>query len=238
MRSRLFQLTTMLCCVLPAAARIPAQGTAPATPSRYPAMALLERYLIADAATEAALARTAAPPSISDHADVMVLGRTGYTTIAHGSNGFVCLVERGWSGPMDDPDFWNPAVRAPICFNRPAARAVVPVYLLKTRLVLQGKPPKAITAALVSAFDRKQLPTPEPGAMCYMLSRQQYIGDEAKAWRPHLMFFTVRNAADGWGENVAGSPVIGADSPEERVMTYMVPVAKWSDGTLGAPVTH
>ena len=46
----------------------------------YPAMAPLDQYLIADKADEIALARSAAPASISDHAEIMVLEKNGYTT--------------------------------------------------------------------------------------------------------------------------------------------------------------
>src|SRR5580700_9511128 len=88
----------------------------------YPSMAPLDQYLIADQNVEIALARTAAPASISNQADVMVLRQDGYATAAQGSNGFVCIVERSWAKQTDEPDFWNPKIRAPICFNPAAAR--------------------------------------------------------------------------------------------------------------------
>jgi hypothetical protein len=51
-------------------------------------------YLIADPATEIALARTAAPSAISENATVLVLTPKGYTEAAHGTNGFTCIVMR------------------------------------------------------------------------------------------------------------------------------------------------
>ena len=87
----------------------------------YPAMASLDQYLISDKDFEVALARSAAPESVSGEAEVMVLGRDGYTTAVKGGNGFLCLVG-SWGAATDDPDFWNPKVRSPICFNPPAAR--------------------------------------------------------------------------------------------------------------------
>src|SRR5580704_6230733 len=89
----------------------------------YPAMAPLDQYLIADENAEIALARSAAPASISQAAEVMVLRRTGYETAVKGSNGFLCFVERGWAAGTDAPDFWNPKVRSPNCFNAAAARS-------------------------------------------------------------------------------------------------------------------
>ena len=58
-------------------------------------------------------------PGIDLHATsaVMVMGRHGYESVAKGTNGFLCLVERGWTAGREDPNFWNPQLRGPICFN-------------------------------------------------------------------------------------------------------------------------
>jgi hypothetical protein len=69
----------------------------------YPSMAPLEQYLMADRAAEIAMARSAGPPSIAQDAEVMVLGRHGYEVAVQGKNGFVCLVERGWTAAIDFP---------------------------------------------------------------------------------------------------------------------------------------
>ena len=114
------------------------QARAQVENAAYLAKAPLDRYLMPDKDAEIALARSAAPASISDGAEVMVLGRKGYTTATKGRNGFLCLVERSWANATDNPDFWNPKVRAPICFNPPAARTFLPIFLMKTKLVLAG----------------------------------------------------------------------------------------------------
>jgi hypothetical protein len=207
------------------------QARAESEKDTYPAMAPLDQYLIADQISEIALARTAAPASISDGAEVMVLGRDGYATAVKGSNGFLCLVERSWGASIDDPVFWNPKVRAPICFNAAAATSFVSIYLMKTKLVLAGKPKTEIVQALASAFDKKELPALEPGAMCYMMSKKQYLGDHVKSWHPHLMFYVSGSAATSWGADLKGSPVMASDDPEERATIFMVWVANWSDAT-------
>ena len=207
-------------------------------PSSYAAMAPLHQYLIADQDAEIALARTAAPPSISAQAEVMVLGRTGFTTAVQGNNGFLCVVERSWGAATDDAEFWNPKVRSPICFNPAAARTFAQIFLLKTKLVLAGKSKAEIRAATASALDQKQLPPLEPGAMCYMMSKQQYLNDRGKSWHPHLMFFVSGDAAKSWGADQPGSPVISANDPEERVTIMMVWAANWSDGSPAPPMTH
>ena len=79
----------------------------------YPSMAPFDQYLM-ERNAEIALARSAAPESISGDAEVMVLGRHGYETAIRGKNGFVCMVQRSWTAGSDDPDFWNPKLRAAI----------------------------------------------------------------------------------------------------------------------------
>jgi hypothetical protein len=204
----------------------------------YPAMAPLDKYLIADENSEIALARSAAPASISEGAEVMVLGRKGYTTAVKGRNGFLCLVERSWGNATDHPDFWNPNIRAPHCFNAAAARTFAPIFLMKTKLVLAGKSKREIVEAIASALNKKNLPPLEPGAMCYMTSKQQYLSDGDTSWHPHLMFFVPGDAAKNWGANLPGSPVIAANDPEERATIFMVPVGEWSDGTPGPSIVH
>lgn len=196
----------------------------------YPAMAPLEEYLMpADA--EIALARSAAPASVADGATVMVLGRRGYTIAARGTNGFLCYVERSWARSTDDPEFWNPKMRAPNCFNAAAAGSVAQIYLMKSRLVLAGQSKAEIAHAIATALDEKKLPALAPGAMCYMMSKQQYLNDQGKSWHPHLMFYVAGDAAESWGANLDGSPLIGVSDPEDRVTVMMVVVHHWSDGT-------
>jgi hypothetical protein len=208
----------------------PARGQG-ATAS-YPNMAPVDQYLIADRRAEIALARSAAPASISDEATVMVMGRTGYETAASGTNGFVCVVQRSWTAGASDPGFWNPKLRAPICFNPAAARSYLPLIIKKTALILAGRSKAEMVDSVRVALDRKELPTAPPGAMCYMMSRQQYLGDGAKQWYPHVMFFSPPARTLAWGANLPGSPVLADSAPEDRVTIFMIPVARWSDGTV------
>jgi len=90
---------TALAFVVPILFLWPACARAQAVKARYPVMAPLDQYLIPDEKAEIALARSSAPASISDSAEVMVLRRDGYATAVKGSNGFVCIVERSWAKP-------------------------------------------------------------------------------------------------------------------------------------------
>ena len=201
------------------------------TDTLYPSMAPLDQYLIADCNAEIALARSAAPTSIADNAEVMVLERQGYKTAVKGTNGFVCMVERSWTAGFGDPAFWNPKIRGPICFNPPAVRTYLPITIARTRLALAGKSETQMLDAINSALDKKELPALEAGAMCYMMSKQGYLGDQAGDWHPHLMFWAERTEPKSWGAGMLGSPMIGGEEIPGRLTVFMIPVGKWSDGT-------
>jgi hypothetical protein len=196
----------------------------------YPSMAPLDQYLM-ERNAEIAMARSAAPESISGAAEVLVLSRHGYETAVKGKNGFVCLVERSWTSPIDDPGFWNPKGRAPVCLNPPAARSYLPRTVKKTELILAGRSKTEMFDAIKAAVDKKELPAPESGAMCYMLSKQGYLGDPVGHWHPHLMFFLPYIEPAGWGAGMPGSPIFAFDDSVEGLTVFLVPVGHWSDGT-------
>jgi hypothetical protein len=229
----------VLVAVLGAAWRIQAQNAqAQDAKSPYPSMAPLDRYLMSDRNAEIALARTAAPKSISADATVMVLTRHGYETAVKGTNGFVCIVDRAWSSPFDDPGFWNPKNRSPICYNPAAARSSLLYTFNRVKLVLAGLTKPQMLERIEAAVADKELPTPEPGAMSYMLSKESYLNDQAGHWVPHLMFHIPKTDGASWGANLDGSPVVVAPFrvvPEPETL-FLVPVDKWSDGTPAPPM--
>ncbi len=203
-------------------------------PDPYPLMAPLDRYLIADRNAEIALAKSSAPDAISRAATVLVLGRNGYETAIEGTNHFVCLVERSWMSPFDSPDFWNPKLRGPICYNPQAVQCILPYTINRTKLVLAGLSKAQLKERITLAVANGELPVPTPGAMSYMLSKEGYLGDAVGHWTPHLMFHTPKTDGANWGANVICSPVVlndqFTDVPEPETI-FMVPVGRWSDGT-------
>jgi len=199
-------------------------------------MAPLDQYLTADRDAEIALARTAAPESISRDAEVLVLGRRGFESAVKGKNGFVCLVGRGWTSAAD-ADFWNPKVRVPMCANAAAARSYVLRVTKETEWGLAGRTQAQINEAVAAALAKKELPPMEPGAMCYMMGKQGYGGDSAPHWPSHLMFFYSDTDPAIWGANLPGSPVIAVADPTEHLTQFVIPVQKWSDGTQALPAT-
>jgi hypothetical protein len=196
----------------------------------YAKMAPVEQYLIADRDAEIALARSAAPESIARNAEVQVLGRDGFETAVKGSNGFVCIVGRGWTSAAD-PDYWNPKVRVPMCVNAPAARSYLLRLKKETEWGLAGRTQAEMTKAITAAMGKKEFAAMEPGAMCYMMSKQGYGGDSSPHWPSHLMFFYSNTDPAIWGANLPGSPVIAVADPVEHLTQFVVVVQRWSDGT-------
>src|SRR5262245_10374819 len=112
---------------------------AAAQSDKYPKMAPVEEYWM-ERNAEMQLAGKAAPDPISSDATLLVLGRQGYETAVRGNNGFVCMVERSWMAAFDSPEYWNPKVRGAECLNRQAARSIVPIAELRTRMVMARHP--------------------------------------------------------------------------------------------------
>lgn len=208
----------------------------------YPKMAPVEQYLM-DRATEITLARSAAPESISRDASVLVLGRQGYETAIQGKNGFVCIVGRAWGAAFDWDEFWNPRVKAADCLNPQAARSMLPIFYLRARMVMAGHSKPEIIAAVKAAFEKKQLPDLESGAMDYMMSKSSYLTDQGAHNMPHVMFYTRVKDGKEWGSGAEGSPVMSSPywffSPKDDsqvkglppILVFLVAVPDWSDGT-------
>jgi hypothetical protein len=217
-----------------AQAPAPQSAAAPAAPPTvYTTMQPVAQYTMPNA-DEIALARSAAPPSISADADVLVLGSHGYETAMHGKNGFVCVVERAWANHFDADEFWNPRMRGPNCYNPPAARTVLPPYLKRTEWVMAGVSKPDLISRTKAAILSKEFGDPEPGSMSYMMSVQGHLNEADGHWHPHVMIFVPRATPASWGANVLGSPVMAQEGDDTNPVTiFFIPVRKWSDGTPG-----
>jgi hypothetical protein len=92
--------------------------------------------------------------------------------------------------------------------------------------------------SIKAGFDNKELAVPEPGAMCYMMSRAGYLSDAVGHFVPHLMFYFPLTDKTSWGADLPDSPVTlnpQFQGGPEPITEFVIPVAKWSDGTA-APV--
>ena len=199
---------------------------------RYPAMAPIGEYLIASQTQEIALARSAAPASISAHAEVLVLGKNGYHVAVQGSNGFVCLVVRSWDNNFDNLGILEPQ-NALADLLQSGCREDFFARLLDEDQdgCWRGNRRRRSSRRSMRRSTGRSCLRLEPGAMCYMMSKQQYLNDQGKSWRPHVMFYLPDTRDIAWGANLPGTPVIMGQQYVDHISVFMVLVPVWSDGT-------
>ena len=177
---------------------------------------------------EIALARSAAPANISDHATIKVLNESGFEVAIEGDNGFVCMVMRAWSAPSYTPmafrDFvYYAPLRAPICFNPVAAETMMLYYELRTELGLQGKNPDEIADGIEAAYAKGELPRIETVSFAYMWSADQNLGPGIGHWHPHIMVFTpyYENSMLGGNEFGGTLPFVSDDAGTPFAVTLI-----------------
>src|SRR5918996_6199776 len=178
----------------------------------------LSEYMMPQDA-EIALARSAAPANVSDHATIKVLNESGFEVATGGDNGFVCMVMRAWSAPTYTPAAFRDIVyyaplRAPICFNPVAAETMMLYYELRTELGLQGKNPDEIADGIEAAYAKGELPRIDTVSFAYMWSADQDLGPGIGYWHPHLMVFTPYYKNSMLGANEVGGtlPFVSDDA--------------------------
>ena len=243
MRENTISAIIIKCCVLFMGLSTAHPTTAQDVTTHYPKIAPIDQYLMADRQAEIALARSAAPDSISRDATILILGRHGYETAIKGKNGFVCFVGRSWSAAFDWDEYWNPKVKAADCMNPQAARSILPIIYLRARMVMAGRSNAEIVAALKAAYANKQLPDLEDGAMDYMMSKLSYLTDQGGHNMAHVMFYTRLKDGSDWGSGAEGAPVMSSpywsfsekEQPQltglPQILVFLVAVTNWSDGT-------
>jgi len=171
----------------------------------------LSEYLMEPTA-EIALARSAAPVNVSEHATIKVFTPTGYETAVQGDNGFVCIVMRSWGAATFTPSATRDLVyysklRAPICFDPVASRTVLPAQELRAKLGIEGKDPEAIANRVARAYASGELPKMESVAFAYMWSADSNLGPGVGAWHPHMMIYAPYYTNAMLGGNKCGGPV-------------------------------
>jgi hypothetical protein len=65
-----------------------------------------------------------------------------------------------------------------------------------------------------------------------------YLSDRDGHWHPHLMFFLPLTEPAAWGADLPDSPVLGAKDTPDRLTIFLIPVPKWSDGTVDRTDEH
>jgi len=193
-------------------------------------MASVDSYLIEDKVKEIALSKSAAHDAISKDATVMALTKKGYEVAVEGTNGFVCLVDRAFTGPWGNPEFWNPKHIDPICYNPAAARTVMPHDTMRTNLAFKGYTREQNLEEIAKAYGLGKLKVPEIGALAFMMSKEQNLGDSIGHWQPHIMYYVPYGSYFELGALGKHAPTVPFDGQNEIITTVLIPVQHWSDG--------
>lgn len=181
---------------------------------------------------EIALARSAAPPAVSDSATIYVLGASGWEIAVQGSNGVACHVNRSWVASLE-----------PQCYDAEAAVTILPMELRRTELLHQGRSLDAANRDIAEGLAAGRFRLPRRLAMSYMLSAaQQLIGDDGRpvgTWHPHVMiFFPYLTAAElGLGANQDPQAAILVDpgKPTANVMVIVREFVQPRSGSAPPP---
>ena len=166
-------------------------------------------------AREVALARSAAPASVSAEARVLVWTGSGFEVAEDGSNGVVCYVARSWPESLE-----------PHCFDEEGAATILPIHLLQMRMWHQGADDAEIDAAIGEGLRTGALRLPSRPAMSYMMSAEQRLIDESGrpvgAWQPHLMIYYPYVTADALGlgptPSMEAAVVVDPGTPMSNIM--------------------
>ena len=126
------------------------------------------------------LAKSAAPPEISDHATVYVLDKTGYAKVQDGTNGFSCFVDRQ-----------TPFNLEPTCFDAEGSATTLQSPFFAEEQRAQGKPEDEIKAAIDDGYKTRTFHAPAKPGIVYMMSDHGvlFIAGKFIHIPPHLMFY-------------------------------------------------
>jgi len=172
---------------------------------------------------EIALARSAAPPAVSDDATVMILTERGFEVAETGRNGVTCVVNRS------QPDSLEPH-----CFDAEGSATVLPIELRRTELLREGKSLAEIDREIGQGLVAGRYRLPRRPAMSYMMSSGQVLYDDdgtrVGKWQPHLMIFypNLTPADLGLGGEPSSRAAVVVD-PGQALSNIMVLVKNFVD---------
>jgi len=128
------------------------------------------------------LAKSAAPPEVSNHAAIYVLERSGYVKVQDGNNGFSCFVDRQM-----------PLNQEPTCFDAEGSASTLPTRIFAEEQRGKGKSEEEIKAGIADGYKSGKFHAPAKPGIVYMMSDQGYIYVESVKkivhLPAHLMFY-------------------------------------------------
>jgi hypothetical protein len=145
------------------------------------------------------LAKSAAPPEISDHATVYALDKTGYLKVQDGTNGFSCFVDRQ-----------TPLNLEPTCFDAEGSATTLISRFYAEDQRAKGKSEEEIKAGIDAAYKAGKFHAPAKPGIVYMMSDQGVLFVSGKLVHipAHLMFYAPYAT-----DKDIGSPPAAANMP-------------------------
>ena len=164
---------------------------------------------------EIALARSAAPASVSDGAAIWVFTDSGYALAVPGTSGSACYVSRSWPGSVE-----------PHCFDEEGAGTIMKIHMREVELLHRGMTPDQAEREIAPDILAGRLRLPRRPAMSYMMSADQVLisdaGRPAGRWRPHVMIYYPFLAAGGGATDMKAAMITGAGTSQSS-FTIVVP---------------
>lgn len=168
-------------------------------------------------AAEVALARSAAPASISDGSRVWAFTGTTYVVADSGQTGVNCYVGRPWSGSLE-----------PHCFDAEGAATVLPIQIRRIELYAAGRTETAVEAEIAQGILSGRFRLPSRSAVTYMMSAAQNLvtgpGTPIGAWRPHLMIYQPFVTAEAVGLAKGGGGVMLVENSGMALAALIIPL--------------
>jgi hypothetical protein len=166
---------------------------------------------------EIPLARSAAPPSVSEAADVWTLGADGYSLAVEGTSGAACFVSRDWVESLE-----------PVCYDPEGSATIMRVSMRRVELLHRGWAVADVDREIARAIGAGELRLPRRVAVSYMQSAaQRLVSDDGRsvgAWRPHLMLYQpYLSAADlGFSDGAAPNSLMLVDGGTPTAMMMII----------------
>lgn len=171
---------------------------------------------------EIALARSAAPPYVSDSATVWVFRNGQFEIVQEGSNGNHCFVTRS-----------QPQSLEPICYDTEAAATILPIEMRTLQLRLEGSSADEIEALIAQEIGSGALRVPRRAAMSYMMSSGQILyapdGRRVGNWRPHLMMYVPYITHQDIGLTAGPTPELQVFNPGQPTAHIIIVVPEFVD---------
>lgn len=170
-----------------------------------------------DRSQEVALARSAAPASVSAKARVWVFTGKTYVVADSGETETSCYVGRPWSGSLE-----------PHCFDPEGSATILPIQMRRVELYAEGKSDEEAEREIADGIRTGRFRLPRRDAVTYMMSAAQELitqtGTPIGAWKPHLMMYRPYVTPGDIGLGAAGSATVFIENPGQALAALIIPV--------------